>query len=195
MIDEVMAEKERRKFAGLSSDHGYKYAYLFLGEDGVSFAPLRGHSYGYGVSADAVCRYDALYPDSKPLVPAAHKSPHPDCKCGFYALPVRRHLGIRMTASQPSNGMGDLACILEVDVSGDVIDGEVTFRAEHIEVLKVTLPRSCQCCGQPACCMAVGNQTGMLWPSCGAFGCSFSTALSLLDIRNLLPTDIEWSTQ
>src|SRR5690606_19880757 len=70
--------------------------------------------------------------------------PHPNCTCGFYALPSKRDLMMTYTA------MGNAIAL--VQLSGTVIEHEKGYRAERQTILQIT---DVTCgysvgCGRPA---------------------------------------------
>lgn len=59
-----------------------------------------------------------------------HAAPHPNCTCGFYALPSKRDLMMTYTA------MGNAVAL--VQLSGTVIEHEKGYRAERQTILQIT---------------------------------------------------------
>jgi len=59
-----------------------------------------------------------------------HAAPHPNCTCGFYALPSKRDLMMTYTI------MGNAIAL--VQLSGTVIEHEKGYRAERQTILQIT---------------------------------------------------------
>ena len=85
-----------------------------------------------------------------------------------------------------------MAVTLEVELSGDIIPGEIGFRAEHIEVLSVTLPDRCFQCGRPADGLSRNREFSLLWPTCRLASCNQGKFWPLDWLRDQLGTEVEW---
>jgi len=55
-----------------------------------------------------------------------HRSPHPDCSCGYYAVQDRKHLNSYHASAE-----------LDVELYGTVIVCERGYRASHMKVLRI----------------------------------------------------------
>lgn len=96
---------------------------------------------------------------------AVHAAPHPNCTCGFYALPSKRDLMMAYTMLAASVGNA----IALVQLSGTVIEHEKGYRAERQTILQITDVT----CGYGACCKRRGpakylvrDKTRLLIPYC-----------------------------
>src|SRR5690606_28686994 len=81
--------------------------------------------------SDAVC--DAAIDQCSPAG-AVHAAPHPNCTCGFYALPSKRDLMMAYTMLAASVGNA----VALVQLSGTVIEDEKGCRAERQTILRIT---------------------------------------------------------
>lgn len=189
LIEEAAVELARRRVAGLSVNHGYKFALLKPTVSGsIAFAPLRIPTYRYHTSADAVCLYANVHGRRR----EEHRSPNSLCECGFYSLVLRSHLGLNETRSRLPGEWTGAVVTLEVDLSGTVIAGEVGFRAEHIEVLSVTVPSHCKRCGQRALGLSSNRKQDFFWPSCQSKRCTKGQSWTIDWLRDQLGTEVGW---
>lgn len=103
-----------------------KMARLVAADARVQFVPCfpRALSHPYEAVADAVCE------GGRP-----HGAPEEHCRCGFHAVKARNELWRLDPARE--------AVILEVELSGTVIEHEFGFRASRQAVLGVFLPATC----------------------------------------------------
>jgi hypothetical protein len=194
-IEEAAAIRAQRTARGLSPKHGFKFALLGQTDSGsIGFVPLRAMGHRYGASSDAMCLFSEVFDGEVSPVEPGHAVPHPNCECGFYALQARGHLGTTATRSWLDSNHKGRACVLEVDLSGTIIPGQVGYRAEHIEVLKVTVPSRCITCDRHATVFAA--KKGLLFPTCGRHEAHFKKpVVSLGWLRDQLRTEIEWEKQ
>lgn len=97
---------------------------------------------------------------------AIHAAPHPNCTCGFYALPSKRDL--MMTYTMLAASVGNAIAL--VQLSGTVIEHERGYRAERQTILQITDVT----CGYGVGCgrhrgpakYLVRNKTRLLTPFC-----------------------------
>jgi hypothetical protein len=100
----------------------------------------------YGARAQASC---AL---------SDHEAPDPECSCGFYAVADETQLW-RLGADEP-----ELA-VVDVELSGHVIEHDHGYRASHQQVTNVQFHGVCVRCGSRAETFAQ-RRFGALVPSC-----------------------------
>ena len=101
----------------------------------------------YGATAKADCPFGR-----------GHDAPEPACTCGFYAVATDDELW-RLGGDEP-----DLA-VLEVELSGRVIEHEHGYRASHQRIRTVRMHRRCSRCGRPAELLH-RRRFGTLVPAC-----------------------------
>jgi hypothetical protein len=101
----------------------------------------------YGAVAKAECPFGR-----------GHDAPEPACTCGFYAVETDDELW-RLGCDEP-----DLA-VLEVELSGRVIEHEHGYRASHQRVRAIRMHRRCSRCGRAAELLH-RRRFGTLVPSC-----------------------------
>jgi hypothetical protein len=140
--DETLPSHERPR--------GYKAARLVA--DAAGGGSFLGLTLGglYGHDDRAVCEVlaGALPPPrrwGRRRRPTAHEAPDLTCTCGFYAFHGREGALGLLTARPPiSRQLG--VVLLEVDLSGTVIEFDRGFRAGQQRVLGVQVPRWCVPC-------------------------------------------------
>jgi hypothetical protein len=113
---------------------GRKFARLVRRGDGVAFLPafFQSNSAPYAAAAGAVCELGE-----------PHRAPDPKCTCGFYAVDNDDDLW-RLGGGDPE------LVVLDVELSGHVIEHEHGYRASDQRVRGVALPRRCVRCGREA---------------------------------------------
>lgn len=200
MIDEAQARLEFLRQDGQSIYHGYKFAYLGVDVNSKpAFIPLRLPRLRYGIEATAECHYrevegrGSLSSGRSLVAGQPHKVPHEDCQCGFRALVLPSHLG-RCGRSWPEYGEGGKVCVLEVELYGDIIEGQIGFRAGSIEVLQVSLPPFCTRCSRRKETKFVAkrkaDRKGRLAPHCESCLRNRELVFSLSELRHALGTDV-----
>ena len=114
---------------------GFKLARIVFLRDRLRLAPLHHRPGGpgfYDASGFAVCEEQH-----------EHRPPQWSCTCGFHVVTARDELW-RL-------GWVELATpVLEVELSGRIIEHRHGLRGEYQEVLSVEVPDRCQRCGAPA---------------------------------------------
>jgi hypothetical protein len=163
---------------------GVKLSQLVLVAGRVTFAPryLREHPHTYEADADALCEGTH-----------AHRAPSAACRCGFYAVASRADLWRLGPAPE--------AVILDVELSGTVIEHEFGWRAGHQSVLGMHLPAWCTAkrrCRRQAVGVApyrsyeyepgAASTWTRLRPVCGR--CSKGRALTIPDIAGYLSGEV-----
>ncbi len=103
-----------------------KMARLVAADGRVQFVPCfpRALSHPYDAVSDAVCE------GGRP-----HGAPDEHCRCGFHAVKARNELWRLDPARE--------AVVLDVELSGSVIEHEFGYRASRQAVLGVCLPATC----------------------------------------------------
>jgi hypothetical protein len=103
-----------------------KMARLVAADARVQFVPCfpRALSHPYDAVTDAVCE------GGRP-----HRAPDEHCRCGFHAVKARNELWRLDPARE--------AVVLDVELSGTVIEHEFGYRASRQAVLGVCLPATC----------------------------------------------------
>jgi hypothetical protein len=104
----------------------------------------------YGVETDASCEVLAgTLPPSRRWgrrqLPELHDAPDLDCTCGFYAFHDRDSALELLSVRPPISRVLGLI-LLEVDLSGTVIEFDRGYRASRQQVLGVQVPRWCVPC-------------------------------------------------
>ena len=125
-----------------------KLARLGVEQDRVVLRPAFYRQLGeaYGALAQATC---AL---------SDHEAPDADCSCGFYAVADDTQLW-RLGADEPELG------VVDVELSGRVIEHDHGYRASHQRVTHVQFHGVCVRCGKRAETFAQ-RRFGGLVPSC-----------------------------
>lgn len=119
-----------------------RVARLRFAGDGKHWASAAMADHAFGVDAVAQCSAGIMsmasfiYGTSSKQ---AHKVPDVDCTCGFYATPLGK---------APYSYDRHYVNLL-VELSGDVIECELLYRAGHQRVVECQLPR-CVYCGKPS---------------------------------------------
>lgn len=130
---------------------GFKLARIVFLRDRLRLAPLHHRPGGpgfYDASGFAVCEEQH-----------EHRPPQWSCTCGFHVVTARDELW-RL-------GWVELATpVLEVELSGRIIEHRHGLRGEYQEVLSVEVPDRCQRCGAPASCLGSFSRRAGLGPSC-----------------------------
>jgi hypothetical protein len=119
------------RFMRANGDHitGYKWARLVAYGDELRFQPIYNMHPEYDVESTAMCEHGNQVPAS-------------DCKCGFYALKRRQHLGY-VLGTLSNQVVRSRLMTLEVDLSGRVLVANMGYRAEKQRVLRVLVPTRC----------------------------------------------------
>lgn len=78
-------------------------------------------------------------------LPRPHQAPEIACSCGFYVL-RERHDATELLSGRPPISRLFGVVLLEVDLSGTIIEFDHGFRASHQRVLGVQVPRWCLTC-------------------------------------------------
>ena len=127
-----------RKFGRLGMEHGQ-----------VVLRPafFRAQGGAYGVTSRAACPFGC-----------GHDAPQPGCTCGFYAVADDDELG-RLGAD--ASGL----VVLDVELSGRVIEHAHGYRASHQQIRRVRLHRQCARCGRRAELLH-HRRFGALVPAC-----------------------------
>jgi hypothetical protein len=113
---------------------GRKFARLVRRGDGIAFLPafFQANSAPYRAASHATCELGEPHP-----------APDPRCTCGFYAVADDEQLW-RLGTGDPE------LVVLDVDLSGRVIEHEHGYRASNQRVRQVSVPRRCVRCGREA---------------------------------------------
>jgi hypothetical protein len=113
---------------------GKKFARLVIRSDRVAFLPafFQANSGLYGAVATATCELGE-----------SHAAPDARCTCGFYAVDNDDDLW-RLGGGDPE------LVVLDVDLSGRLIEHEHGYRASNQRVRRVRVPRRCARCGREA---------------------------------------------
>jgi hypothetical protein len=113
---------------------GRKFARLVNRSDRVAFLPafFQANSGLYGAVATATCELGE-----------SHDAPDARCTCGFYAVDEDEDLW-RLGGGDPE------LVVLDVDLSGRLIEHEHGYRASNQRVRRVRVPRRCARCGREA---------------------------------------------
>ncbi len=113
---------------------GRKFARLVRRGDGIAFLPafFQANSAPYSAIARATCELGE-----------PHAAPDAQCTCGFYAVDNDDDLW-RLGGGDPE------LVVLDVEMSGQVIEHEHGFRASDQHVSAVSIPRRCVRCGREA---------------------------------------------
>src|SRR3954447_2441901 len=111
-----------------------KFARLVSRGDGIAFLPafFQAGSAPYSAVSRAVCELGE-----------PHAAPDADCTCGFYAVGDDDDLW-RLGGGDPE------LVVLDVELSGRVIEHEHGYRASDQRVRGVSIPRRCVRCGREA---------------------------------------------
>lgn len=130
---------------------GYKVARLVVDPASDTGAFL-GATFGglYSHDSTAVCEVleGTLPPPrrwGRRSLPRPHEAPEIACSCGFYVLRDRRDATELLSGRPPISRLFGVV-LLEVDLSGTVIEFDHGFRASHQRVLGVQVPRWCLTC-------------------------------------------------
>lgn len=159
---------------------GFRYAYLSSGGQKVYFRSIV-QSVLFGIAERAKC-----------LSGADHKVPDPGCMCGFYALRKAERLAWKVP------GRLGAKVLLQVQLSGTVVEGKNGFRGARQDVLKVWLPSRCyawRCRGETHGVLALeGDNDQILAPCCtrhfgGTVRLSQPT-FTLTELRGKLQTEV-----
>lgn len=113
---------------------GRKFARLVRRGDALAFLPafFQANSAPYRSVSHATCELGE-----------PHDAPNPKCTCGFYAVGTDEELW-RLGSGDPE------LIVLDVDLSGRVIEHEHGYRASHQNVRRVSIPPRCVRCGREA---------------------------------------------
>jgi len=113
---------------------GRKFARLVRRGESLAFLPafFQANSAPYRAVSVATCELGEPHP-----------APDADCTCGFYAVGTDEELW-RLGSGDPE------LVVLDVDLSGRVIEHEHGYRASNQHVRKVSIPRRCVRCGREA---------------------------------------------
>lgn len=162
-----------------------RVARLRFNGNGLHWGAAAQANFDFGVDTDAECRdtFRAFYSGTWTFDAAepAHKAPVVDCSCGFYATP----LGCKPYSLEPH------FVNLLVELSGDVIECELLYRAGHQRVIECQLPR-CMYCGQPSNIIDVHNGQ-MTRAACGERHLERrknAIRLDIDDLATLLPVPV-----
>lgn len=111
-----------------------KFARLVRKGDGLAFLPafFQANSAPYSAAATASCELGE-----------PHAAPDAQCTCGFYAVDNDDDLW-RLGGGDPE------LIVLDVELSGRVIEHEHGYRASDQRVRAVSIPRRCVRCGREA---------------------------------------------
>ena len=111
-----------------------KFARLVRRGDGIAFLPafFQANSAPYTAASHATCELGE-----------PHAAPDTECTCGFYAVDNDDDLW-RLGGGDPE------LVVLDVELSGRVIEHEHGYRASDQRVRAVSIPRRCVRCGREA---------------------------------------------
>jgi len=111
-----------------------KFARLVRRGDGLAFLPafFQANSAPYSAASRATCELGE-----------PHAAPDAQCTCGFYAVDNEDDLW-RLGGGDPE------LVVLDVELSGRVIEHEHGYRASDQRVRAVSIPRRCVRCGREA---------------------------------------------
>jgi hypothetical protein len=111
-----------------------KFARLVRRGDGIAFLPafFQANSAPYSAASRAACELGE-----------PHAAPDAQCTCGFYAVDNDDDLW-RLGGGDPE------LVVLDVELSGRVIEHEHGYRASDQRVRAVSIPRRCVRCGREA---------------------------------------------
>jgi hypothetical protein len=131
--------------------HGYKVARL-VADPTSGTGEFLGATFGglYSHDSTAVCEVleGTLPPPrrwGRRSLPRSHEAPEIACSCGFYVLRDRSDATELLSGRPPISRLFGVV-LLEVDLSGTVIEFDHGFRASHQRVLGVQVPRWCLTC-------------------------------------------------
>jgi hypothetical protein len=129
---------------------GRKFARLVVRGERVAFLPafFQANSGVYGAISVAACELGE-----------PHSAPDARCTCGFYAVDNDEDLW-RLGGGDPE------LVVLDVELSGRLIEHEHGYRASNQRVRRVRVPRRCARCGREAE-MLHRRLFGAVVPACG----------------------------
>ena len=126
------------------------------------------------------------YEHAEPTSATCHRHHHPapavDCSCGFHA--VNRVEDLADTTKVFADFL-----VLDVELSGTVIEHERGYRAEQQSIMRVRFPSTCWRCVAPASHVYAGRTWRSLCADC-AGRCRGTTALRRADATALLGIDV-----
>ena len=169
---------------------GYRYAHMVVHEEHPYFLSLYYESI-FGQTSEAECRHVRAVLD--------HKAPKESCTCGYYSLldPT-----VLPRVSLPEGFAGVNLYLLQVRLSGVIIEGERGWRAERQDVLKVWLPSRCAVCNREATMLASHYEIGRspytaqndfsLIPMCDSHGANSGWRFTIAELRQKLGVECDW---
>jgi hypothetical protein len=164
--------------------HGSKAAWLVVrpSDLAVAFAAV-GVPVRYGLDAHARC-----------VTTGAHEAPALWCGCGLYAL--RSRAAATRLARRVRRRRGAVAAVLDVELTGRVLEATRGFRSQRQRVTQVTVGGRCVACGAAPSLLTAGHPSAprrvpsvgpwaddplegwaVLVPRCG--GCASDAAIAL----------------
>lgn len=190
----------------------YKQALMVVDNQGkvVGFSPLTGshiHKLEGIVRSKKEARFLYGVEDIAQCTLYNHRDcPSESCRCGFYALKLRKLVNKVFGSWVHASRLGNFAVVtLDVELYGKVIEGSLGFRAEKQSVLKIHCKNRCGFCADAKkypffCKKAVAfdsfgshklvGQLYYLVPVCQNHKTSHSKTLQ--DVANDLGTEVVW---
>lgn len=172
----------------------WKQAALVRNGQNVELRPMAITKATILPDAEATC---ASYGSNAAFLAASlgdhHQCPKPGCTCGFYAYKERP--APATNAFPYTNSWGTNTVILEVELSGTVIECETGYRAQYQRVLGVHIPGRCSnlLCDEPAVAVVFSADGEPGRPVCATHRERDSwDAVTLAEIGNALGIECCW---